>query len=149
MSLYTFSVDALALVAATAKTAIELGTSASARIKVVEWWIEFDGVTATAVPVKCDVGRFSATATTATTGTADKLDLADGTPSTVVRHSATVEGAGTLTAGTPIHRISPTSGLYVPIALGREMLLPVSGFWRIRLTAAAAVNCTVGVTWEE
>ena len=149
MALYTFSVDAVALVAATAKTILELGTSASDRAKIVEWWIEFHGILATDVPVKCDIGRFSATVTTATTGTADKSDEADGTPSTVVRHSTTVEGAGTINAGIPIHRIPPTTGLWPMIPMGREKIIPVSAFWRIRLTAAAAVNCTVGVTWEE
>jgi len=149
MALYTFTVDALALVAATAKTAIELGTPASDRARIVAWWVEFDGVSATAVPVKVDVGRFSVAATTATTGTAGKYDPADGTAAAVVKHSTTVEGAGTAEAGQEMHRISPTSGLLVQYPLGRELALAVSTFWRIRCTAAAGVNVTAGIVWEE
>lgn len=149
MAIYTFSVDAVALAAATAKTIIELGAAATgARPRIIEWWVEFDGVSSAAVPVKCEIGRFSATVTTATTGTPSDFDPTD-TALSVVRHTATVEGAGTVEAGTPIHRVSPTSGLYVQMPLGREMLLNNSTFWRIRLTAAAVVNATCGVTWEE
>lgn len=146
---YTFTIDALALVATTAKSVLELGTQAGTRAQITEWWIEFDGVTATAVPVKCEIGRFSAAVTTATTATVDKFDLADGAAVTVCKHSTTTEGAGTATAGVVIHRIPPTSGLVYQYPLGREFVLPVSAFWRIRLTAAANVNCTVGVSWEE
>jgi hypothetical protein len=149
MALYTFAVDGVALAAATAKTILELGTPSTDRATIVEWWIEFDGVSASAVPVKCEVGRFSAAVTTATTGTPSKLDPAEGAAAVVVKHTTTTEGAGTVEAGTPIHRISPTSGLYVQYPLGREMVLAVSTFWRIRLTAAAVVNASVGVTWSE
>jgi hypothetical protein len=149
MALYTFSVDAVALVAATAKTILELGSSSSERCKIVSWWVEFDGVTASAIPVKIEQGRFSATVTTATTGTASKYDPADGTPGGVVRHTTTTEGAGTAEAGLEIHRCHPQGGILVQYPLGRELTLAVSTFWRIRLTAAAAVNATVGVVWEE
>jgi hypothetical protein len=149
MAQYQFSIDGLALVAATAKTAIELGSAATDRAKIVEWWVEYDGVTATAIPVKVEVGRFSAAVTTATTGTPSKLDPADGTAATVVKHSTTTEGAGTAEAGLAIHRIHPQGGLLRQAPLGREEALAVSTFWRVRCTAAAAVNVTVGVIWEE
>lgn len=148
-ALYKFSVDGVALVAATAKTVLELGTSSTIRGKIVEWWVEFDGATSTAVPVKVEVGRFSAAVTTATTGTASKADSADGTPGTVVKHTTTTEGAGTAEAGIENHRIHPQSGVIVQYPLGREDVLAVSTFWRIRCTAAANVNVTVGVWWEE
>jgi hypothetical protein len=47
------------------------------------------------------------------------------------------------------HRVSPTSGYHYIAPLGQELVLAVSTFWRMRLTAAATVNCTVGVVWEE
>jgi hypothetical protein len=144
---YWTSVDALALSAATAKTALELGTSASNRIRIKEWWVEFDGVSGTAVPVKVEVGRFSAGVTTATSAN-EKFDPADGTAATTAKHSATVEGAGTAD-DIQFHRVSPTSGYHYIAPLGQELVLAVSTFWRMRLTAAATVNCTVGVIWEE
>ena len=149
MALYTFTIDGLALVAATAKTVLELGPAASDRAKIVSWWVEFDGATATAVPVKVEVGRFSAAVTTATTGTAGKYDAAEGTNASVIKHSTTTEGAGAAEAGLEIHRIHPQGGLVVQYPLGREEVLAVSTFWRIRCTAAAAVNVTAGVIWEE
>ena len=148
MALYSMSVDAIALVAATAKSIAELGTAANDRAKILEWWVEFDGATATAVPVKIEVGRFSAAVTTATTFTIDKYDPADGAASVTAKHSTTAEGAGTADDAV-IHRVHPQSGLYIQYPLGREWVLAVSTFWRIRCTAAASVNATFGVTWEE
>lgn len=149
MALYTFTVPNLALVAATAKTCIELGVSSTDRVKIVSWWVEFDGVTSTAVPPDIEVGRFSAAVTTATTGTASKYDPADGASSAVVKHTTAVEGAGTAEAGCENHTVPPTSGFMVQYPLGREPVLALSTFWRIRITAAAGVNVTCGVTWEE
>src|SRR5512139_2744495 len=143
------SVDAVALTAATAKSVLELGTSASCRIWIKEWWVEFDGVTASNTPVKVECGRFSAAVTTATTFTAGKFDAADGTAATTAKHSTSTEGAGTIDNGSVIHRIPPTSGYHYVAPLGQELVVPVSGFWRMRLTAAQNVNATVGVVWFE
>lgn len=149
MALYCLSVDAIALAAATAKSIAEIGTAASDRARIVQWWVEFDGVTSSAVPVKVEVGRFSAAVTTATTAAGLALDPADGTASATSKHSTSTEGAGTFTANGEIHRVSPTSGILVQYPLGREWGLAVSTFWRIRCTAAAIVNVTFGVIWEE
>lgn len=147
-SSYCMSVDAIALVAATAKSVAELGTSATVRIRIVEWSVTFDGVTASAIPVKVEVGRFSAAVTTATTFTIDKVDPADGTAGTVAKHSTTAEGAGTAD-DVKIFRVPPTGGYVMQYPLGREWVMALSTFWRIRLTAAAGVNATFHVTWEE
>lgn len=149
MALYTFSISNVALAAAVAKSVLELGTAASDRARIVSWWVEFDGISSSAVPVDVEVGRFSAAVTTATTGTPSKLDPAEGAGATVVKHSTTAEGAGTIEAGSELHHVHPQGGLLVQYPLGREPVLAVSTFWRIRLTAAAGVNVTVGVTWEE
>jgi hypothetical protein len=149
MALHTFSIDANPVAAATAETIIEVGTSSGNRAKIVEWWVEFDGVTATAIPVKVEVGRFSAAITTGTTGTSSKYDPADATPESVIKHTVTTEGAGTAEAGIEIHRIHPQGGFLKQYPLGRETVLAASTFWRIRVTAAAIVNVTAGVTVED
>lgn len=149
MALYSINIDALALVAATAKSVIELGTPATERALIKEWWVDFDGVTATAIPVKVEIQRFSAAVTTATTLAGDPLQ-GDPAASVLAKHSTTTEGAGTPTAGSGwIKRIPPTSGFHYLAVEGRELLIPVSAFFRIRITAAAAVNVTAGVVWEE
>jgi len=148
MALYWISVDAVALVGATAKSVLELGVPSTDRAKIVEWWVDFDGTTATNTPVKVEVGRFSAAVTTATTLAGFKVDPADGTAAITAKHSTSTEGAGT--ASDVINRrIPPTSGFHYVAPLGREVVLAVSTFWRMRLTAAQAVNATVGVMWEE
>lgn len=148
MALYSMSVDGIALVAATAKSIAELGTAATARAKIVSWSVTFDGVTPTAVPVKVEIGRFSAAVTTATTFTIDKLDTGDGAAATVAKHSTSTEGAGTAD-DVEIYRIPPTGGFVMQVPLGREWIVPVSGFWRIRCTAPANVNVTFTICWEE
>ena len=149
MAIYEFTIDGLALVAATPKTVLEIASGATDRVKIVSWWVEFDGATSTAVPVKVEVGRFSAVVTTATTITELKLDPAEGAPAAVVKHSTTTEGAGTPETGIETHRIHPQGGMFVQAPLGREKVLAVSTFWRIRCTAAAGVNVTAGYNREE
>lgn len=148
MALYALSIDGIALVAATAKTLAELGTASTNRAKIVEWSVTFDGVTASAIPVKIEVGRFSAAVTTATTLAGFKLDAGDGTAATTAKHTTTVEGAGTA-SDVFIYRVPPTGGFVMQYPLGRELVLAVSTFSRIRCTAAAAVNATFHIVWEE
>lgn len=147
---FMVSVDAIALTAATAKTILEIATPSTGTAIPIEWWVEFDGVTASAVPVKIEVGRFSAAVTTATTITPSKLNYGGNAIASqaTVKHTTTTEGAGTA-SDVEIHRVSPTSGLYVQYPLGREWSLGASQFWRIRCTAAANVNVTFGIKWEE
>jgi len=135
------------LSAATAKSVLELGTSSSVRIMIKEWWVTFDGTSSTATPVKVEVGRFSAAVTTATSAS-EKMDLADGTPATTAKHSTSTEGAGTAD-DIMFFRVPPTSGYHYIAPLGQELVMAVSTFWRMRLTAAATVNATFGVIWEE
>lgn len=143
---YVTTVDAVALAAATAKSVLELITGASTRAIITSWWVEFDGVTASNVPVKVEVCRASA-GITGTTITAVKYKDYAPAAITTVKHTATVEG--TVTDVLEIHRVSPTSGILVQYPLGREIEVPISSFLRLRLTAAAVVNATVGFAWEE
>jgi hypothetical protein len=140
-ALYLVSVDNIALVAATPKTLIELATGAK-RIRIVDWSVTFDGTSGSATPVKLEVGRFSAAITTGTSVTPDKFELADGAALVTAKHSATVEGAGT-PSGVLIYRVPPTGGIVMPAPLGRELVVPTSGFWRIR------ANATCHVVFEE
>jgi hypothetical protein len=151
MALYVVTVDGVALVAATAKTLLEITSGAQDRVRIVEWWIDFDGATSTAVPVKVEAQRFSAAVTTATTLAALPLDVAEGAAACTVKHTTTTEGAGTPTAGSGwIKRVHPQGSFHYQAPLGRELVIPIGGaFWRIRATAAAGVNATFGVIFEE
>lgn len=148
--MYGVSFDSTALAAATAKTVLELATPATSGLTPVMWWVEFDGVSAAAVPVKVEIGVFTAAVTTATTITPYALNAGDrGRASTVTAKTATtVEGAGTPTY-VEVHRVSPTAGIVLQEPLGNEWSIGVSSFLRIRLTAAAAVNATGGIRYQE
>ena len=144
---YAGTVDAVALVGAAAKTIIELGTTANTPAKVVDWWVEFDGTNAANTPVLVELLRCTGAAT-ATTGTAVKQSMVTRTNDTVWKHSASSEGTPGAT-NLEQHRVSPTSGMGKQYPVDREIEIPISSYFRIRLTAAQAVNATAGVVWEE
>lgn len=148
--IYSVSVDGIALSAATAKTILEIGTPSTTGMVPFTWWVEFDGTTSTNTPVKVEIGRFSSGVTTATTITPSRVN--DGNRALAsqctVKHTTTTEGAGTA-SDVEIHRVPPTSGLIWQESLGMEWVLGASAFWRIRCTAAQAVNVTFGIRWTE
>ena len=136
-----------ALVAATAKTAIEIGGAAAGGFVIVEMKITFNGVTASAVPVTCDLTTFAASGT-GTAYTPNKVSH----PSDRVAHStaeinATVEPATQTIIDSFF--IPPTSGFVEQFPLGREKRIAASGFFGIRLTAPAIVNYLVTLFLEE
>jgi hypothetical protein len=145
---YVVSTSNIALSAATAKTVIEGVTDASG--PPPEWVgvdITFDGVTASAVPVRVDFCTYAATGT-GTTQTPKKLGAALGTARSTWKVNDTVEPT------TPVilysWYIPPTSGLIGYLwPLGRELLHPLSTVQGIRLTAPAAVNAIVNLVFEE
>ncbi len=146
---FSYTIDAIACVAATAKTLLELGTDANTPITIIDWWIDLDNTTSGA-PGKIELQKFSAGITTGTSVTPVLARGIGGVSGVTLKHSATVEGAGTPTAGSgEIRRIPPTALLDKAYSLGREFELGVSGFWRLRATFAAAVNACVGIVWEE
>jgi hypothetical protein len=151
MPTFSTSTDAIPLVAATAKTLLEIATPATTGALIIGWWVEFDGVTASNAPVKVEVGRFSAVATTMTnTVVPSRMGYGQNAIASqcTVKNTCTSEGAGTFSDG-EIHRIPPTSGIYIQYPLGREWSLAASSWWRIRCTAAAAVNASFGIQWAE
>lgn len=148
MARFVASADAVALAATTLKTIAELATGASDSAKLVAWWVEFDGTDATKAPVKVELLRATAAATgtsTATVANADENDAA------VVGGSWKYNATGEGTPGTVLetHRVPFTSGTYIFYPLDQRYLTKLSGFLRIRCTAPAAVNATVGMIWEE
>jgi hypothetical protein len=145
-SIYVATVDAIALSAATAKTIIELATPATIRATLVQWWVEFDGTVASNTPVKVEVARITASGT-GTAYTAKKYSDFAPAALVTVEHTSTAEP--TYGDVLEIHRIPPTSGIFIQYPLGREIQIPVSGFLGIRCTAAQTVNVTVGTVWEE
>lgn len=140
------------------KTMLQLATSAGNPIKVEEWGIFFDGSTA-ATPIQCELvetGTVAATVTAhASTGVMNYDIVADGGVSTLTLgasatgYTATAEGTVTATRVADIALVSPTSGYVKMFPLGREFFVPPSRFLRVRVTAAAAVNCSCYVVFSD
>jgi hypothetical protein len=130
------------------KTLMELGTSANMRATILSWWVEFDGTSGSATPIKVELirgtGGITGTSITAEKYT-DKYDAAV----TVAKHTASSEGTIGVTNALESHYVHPQSGILVQYPLDREIQIPVSAFLRLRVTAAASVNASVGIVWQE
>ncbi len=141
------------------KTLLQIQPSATVVAKVVEWGISFDG-SAAATPIKCELIEtdVAATVTAHVTAGIIKFDgnaLAGGDPVTnliqvgtaATGYTASVEGTTTVSRLFDYQLIAPTNQYVKQYPLGREPIIQVSKFLRVRVTAGAAVNaiCYVNV----
>lgn len=137
-----------ALVAATAKTLLQLVAAAGVRVAVSEATISFDGISNTAEPVDVTVQR-QTTAGTATARNPLQLDDDIATAlSTTGQENFTVEPTSTdILAGMNIH---PQAGVIyqLPIPDG-EIIIGAADRLGITATAPAAVNAKASFRGEE
>jgi len=144
---YSVVAGSTALVAATAKTAIEVGATATGGFVITQLSITFNGVTASAIPVTCDITTFAATGT-GTGYTPNKISHPnDRVAATTAEINCTVEPATPTVIDSFF--LPPTSGYTIQYPLGREKRTAASGFLGIRLTALAVVNYIVTLYFEE
>lgn len=121
--------------------------------KIVEWGISFDG-SAAATPIKCELletGTVFATVTASADADIAKLNavgdqavasvagLTLGTAAT--GYTSTAEGAITAVRMLDVQLVAPTNQYVKQFPLGREPIVTIGSAGRIRVTAAAAVNC--------
>lgn len=143
---YGITTGSTALVAATAKTVIEVATGTSMAPEWVSFDVSFNGTSATAVPVLCEIVSYTATGT-GTTFTPKRVGAATGVAISTAKINDTVEPS------TPTVLMAwfvpPTSGFSYQWPLGRELMEPVSSFYGLRLTAPAVVNYVANVVFEE
>lgn len=139
------------------KTMIQLLTPATMDAAVVEWWWEGSG-SAAATPAVVELMFHSSGAATVTAYTAATDFKRYGTslvPSlmavgtTSSGFSASGEGTPATALGSLVHQIPVTSGAYFQFPLGREPVIPLSTFCRLRNTVTPAVNAVCGIAWEE
>lgn len=134
------------------KTMLQVEPSATNTLKIVEWGISFDG-SAAATPIKCELIEtdVAATVTAHVAAGIVKLDaqaLSGGDPTTNLiqvgtantGYTSTVEGTITATRIFDVQLIAPTNQYVKQFPLGREPIVQISKFARIRVTAGAAVN---------
>lgn len=134
------------------KTLLQVKASATATFKIVEWGVSFDG-SAAATPIKVELLETDVAATVTASAAADivKTDggaLAGGDPTTnliqvgtsATGYTSTAEGTITATRVFDAQLVAPTNQYVKQFPLGREPVVQVSKFARIRVTAGAAVN---------
>lgn len=142
------------------KTLLQVKPSATIIARIVEWGISFDGAAA-AAGIQCELVETDVAATVTTLAAADinKLDaaaLSGGDPTTnliVVGTTSTgftSSGEGSITATRVFDSqfVQPTNQYIKQFPLGREPIIQISKFARIRVKAAAAVNAICYMTVE-
>lgn len=135
------------------KTMLQFKPSATLVARIVEWGISFDGASA-ATPGKVELIETDVAATVTAMVAADitKLDadaIACGDPTTnlipvgTTSTGYTATGEGSITAVRNLDGpqfISPTTQFVKQFPLGREPVVQVSKFARVRVTFGTAVN---------
>jgi hypothetical protein len=128
-------------------------------IRIVRWGVSFDGFAA-ALPIRCELlstGTVFATVTALADADITKFNnptaaapsVAGLTLSTTgTGYTASAEGTITATDMYDVQFVSPTNQYVFPFELGREPTVAIGDALRIRVTAAAAVNCYAWVLVE-
>lgn len=142
------------------KTLLQVKASATKPFKIIEWGISFDG-SAAATPIKVELLETDVAATVTASAAADivKMDgeaLNGGDPTTNLipvgttstGYTSTGEGSITATRVFDAQLIAPTNQYVKQFPLGREPVVQISKFARIRVTAGAAVNAYCYMTIE-
>lgn len=148
----TTAAQAVVTTGTSIKTLMQIKPSATIVAKIVEWGISFDG-SAAATPIKCELLETDVAATVTAYAAADitKLDgnaVSGGDPTTNLLpvgttssgYTSTSEGSITAVRMFDVQLIAPTNQYVKQFPLGREPIIQVSKFGRIRVTAGAAVN---------
>ena len=137
----------VALVAATAKTIVQIVAAANHRVKVKGWGVFFDGVSVTAEPVVVTLSRQSTAGTSSVLTPVKKDDSLSETLLTAARHLVTVEP----TTGDTLKRreVHPQQGWYEYFQLGDEVICGGGDRIGIVCTAPAAVNAIGEIDFEE
>lgn len=148
----TTAAQAVVTTGTSIKTLMQIKASGTLPAKIVEWGISFDG-SAAATPIKCELLEADVAATVTAYVAADltKLNaeaLALGDPTTNLIQVGTTssgytssnEGSVTAVRMFDVQFIAPTNQYVKQFPLGREPVIQVSKFGRIRVTAGAAVN---------
>lgn len=142
------------------KTMLQVKASATIVAKIVEWGISFDGFSA-ATPIKCELLEtdVAATVTAAVANDIHKYDaaaLAGGDPTTNLIQVGTTatgytsSGEGSIAAVRlfDVQFVSPTNQYVKQFPLGREPIIQIAKFGRIRVHAGTAVNAYCYVVVE-
>lgn len=135
------------------KTMLQVKPSATKVAKIVEWGISFDG-SAAATPGKVELLESDVAATVTalaaadiTNFDADALMGGDETTNLIqvgtsaTGFTSTAEGTTTVARLFDLQLIAPTNQYVKQFPLGREPMIQIGKFARIRVTFGTAINC--------
>jgi hypothetical protein len=149
-----FEPTVVALVAATAKTVLQVATPGTTDLRILGWGISFDGSNGAAVPVIAQLAD-SDVAATVTALSPDKWgnDLSPASlcvsGTSASGYNASAEGTITVSRNFDAQHVHPQTGYGVWFPEGRQPKVAVSRFLRIRCTAPAVVNVIPWIVWDE
>jgi hypothetical protein len=139
---------------ASIKTLLQIATPATTAITIIEWGISFDAASLAAGGaielLQTDVAATSGTSVTPTLWgdpNAPASLCVGGTGATCF--SPSVEGSITATRMFDLQLLPPVGYYYKQFPLGREPMMPVSKFLRVRVTMPATVSAYCYVIWAE
>jgi hypothetical protein len=135
------------------KTLLQLSTPSTRPLRVVEWGISFDGSPSA---IKCELVQTDVAATVTAHVAAGVQPFNDpNAPASLLTlgaantgYTSSAEGSTAATRYFDLQFLS-TNTYVKQWPLGREPVMPVSKFLRVRVTAAAAVNAYTYIVWEE
>lgn len=144
---FAVNIPSTALVAATAKTVVQIVAPANQRVKVLGFSVSFDGTSTTAQPVQGRILR-QTTAGTVSAGTPVPLekDLSGTIQSTAGINASVEPTAGDVLGTFAVH---PQTGYTEFAPFGQEILIQGGGRVGIELTAPAGVNVRGWIRCEE
>lgn len=142
------------------RTMLQIEAPSTRSLTILEWGISFDG-SAAATPIECELLTTTVAATMSTASVAGDVTLWNapndevslitygGTTHTGFATAAVTEGTVANARMLDLQLIAPTNQYVKQFPLGREPVVPVSKFLRVRVTAAATVNAYIYVIWSE
>lgn len=140
----------IALSAATPKTCINVINAANGLIRITGLSVSFDGVSATAEPVTCEL--FSSTQATAGTPGSSPSPVQVRGAARIVQGTAGINYSAEPTVLTVTHTwlVHPQSGITIQFPFGREPeQITTADALGLRLTAPATVNMRGWIEFEE
>lgn len=149
MDLYTLNSGEVTLVAATAKSILQLVTPATTRAKITGFSVSFNSVTSSDAPAVVDLLRQTTAGTGGTAATMAALD--PDAPAALASGLYDIDSAEP-TAGNVLWSgyVTPVGGLFVyNFADGEEPVLDVSNRVGIRVTSPEAVDVIATITYAE
>jgi len=143
------------------RTMLQIQAPSTKSLTVVEWGISLDGTVSTNPPGKCELLSTTVAATMSTASVLADVTSYNGPADegTLITFGATTNtgfATAAVTEGTianyrlgDLQQIPPTSGWVKQWPLGREFVVPLSKYLRVRVTFSVTVNAYIYVVWSE